>query len=71
MAKQIKIRIFPDGKVQAETQGIKGKSCTNYIKILEDILGAEVVDSSYTPEYYEQETSDNIIKEDVKVKNGG
>ncbi len=53
MAKQIKIQVFPDGRVQAEVAGIKGKKCTDYIGILEDILDAETVESSYTPEYYE------------------
>ncbi|MBI6874766.1 DUF2997 domain-containing protein [Clostridium aciditolerans] len=55
MTKRIKVQIFEDGTVQAEVQGIKGKKCTNYIKILEDILQAETVDSDYTKEYYETE----------------
>lgn len=55
MGKRIKVQIFEDGTVQAEVQGVKGKKCTNYIKILEDILAAETVDSDYTKEYYESE----------------
>lgn len=55
MSKQIKLRIFPDGQVQAETQGIKGKKCTDYIKILEELLEAETVDSEFTEEYYQTE----------------
>jgi len=53
--KQVKIYIRPDGLVQAETLGIKGKACTDYIKVLEELLDAEAVESSYTPEYYEAE----------------
>lgn len=53
--KRIKVQIYSDGKVQAEVQGVKGKKCTDYIAILEELLEAETVDSSYTPEYYEQE----------------
>jgi len=53
--KKIKIRIYPDGRIQADIAGIKGKTCTNYIKILEEILNAETIDSNYTPEYYEPE----------------
>ncbi len=55
--KQLKIRIFPDGKVQSETQGVKGKACLNYIGILEQLAGARAVDSDYTGEYYEEENS--------------
>ena len=32
MSKQIKIRVYPDGRIESETVGIKGKSCLNYIK---------------------------------------
>jgi hypothetical protein len=55
MSKKIQLRIFPDGRVQAEVHGIKGKACTDYIEILEEVLNAEVYESSYTPEYYENQ----------------
>ena len=57
MAKRIQVQIFPDGRVQAETQGIKGKKCTEYIKVLEEILEAETIESEYTDEYYVTEHS--------------
>lgn len=68
MSKKINIRIFPDGKVQAEVEGVKGKNCTDYIKIIEEILKAETVDSEYTPEYYESESIiiDTEIQENVR-----
>lgn len=56
ITKRIKIRIFADGKVQAEVQGIKGKKCTDYISIIEELLDAVTDDSEYTKEYYEIET---------------
>ena len=66
MSKQVRIQIFPDGRVQAEVQGIKGKSCTDYISILEEILNAETFSSSYTPEYYEeQEVALDIQQEQI------
>lgn len=61
MKKSIKIEIFSDGTIQAETQGIKGKKCMDYIKILEEILEAKTLDSDRTPEYNE--------KENIRVKN--
>ncbi|MDQ0090961.1 hypothetical protein J2T12_004387 [Paenibacillus anaericanus] len=54
-SKQIRVRIFPDGQIKADVIGVKGKSCTEYIDILEQLLDAETVDSEYTAEYYETE----------------
>ncbi|WP_042462779.1 DUF2997 domain-containing protein [Neobacillus dielmonensis] len=58
MAKQLRIQIFQDGQIQAEVLGIKGKKCTDYISLLEELLEAETVDSEYTPEYYEVEETE-------------
>lgn len=55
MTKRINIRIFPDGQIQAEIKGIKGKKCTDYIGILETLLRSETVDSDLSAEYYESE----------------
>ncbi|MFP3122594.1 DUF2997 domain-containing protein [Ectobacillus funiculus] len=55
MEKRIRIAISPDGKIAAETLGIKGKDCLPYIKMLEDLLNAEATDSAYTQDYYENE----------------
>lgn len=60
MKKSIKIEIFSDGTIQAETQGIKGKKCMDYIKILEELLEAKTTDSDRTPEYYEKENIRDI-----------
>ena len=53
--KQIEICIHPDGKIDAETFGIKGKSCLKYVELLEKMLRAQTIDSDYTSEYYEGE----------------
>jgi hypothetical protein len=70
MAKQIKLRIYPDGHVQASVEGVKGKKCTDYIKIIEQLLEAQVIDSEYTPEYYEVDNVE-ILEEDRIKLNGG
>ena len=54
--KKIKLKIFPDGQVQAEVLGFKGKKCADYISILEQMLDAEAIDSEWTPEYCLEET---------------
>ena len=58
MAKQIKIRVYPDGRIESKTVGIKGKSCMGYIKEVEDLTGAKTVKSEFTNEYYETETAE-------------
>ena len=67
--KQLKIRIFSNGMVQTETEGIKGRACLNYVKVLEQLTGARAVDSDYTAEYYEQE---NVLgtETDSEIKAG-
>jgi hypothetical protein len=51
--KKIIIKITEDGKIFAETLGMKGKQCLEYIQILEELLDAETIDSEYTHEYFE------------------
>ncbi|APF28705.1 hypothetical protein NPD7_2068 [Clostridium sporogenes] len=68
MTKQIKLRIYPDGIVQAEVEGIKGKKCTNYIGIIENLSEAKVVDSEYTSEYYEEEIIETYEEDNITLK---
>lgn len=58
MAKQITIRIYPDGKIEAQTHNIKGKTCMKYLQPLEEMLEARTVDSEFTQEYYETEVNE-------------
>lgn len=57
MRKQdIEITIAPDGTVTFEAKGIKGPSCLEETKFLENALGgaAAVVEQQKTGEFYEQ-----------------
>lgn len=66
--KQIKLRIYTDGKIGAETNGVKGKACLDYISILEQLTGAVTVDSAFTPEYRETpEVLTGTLETEVKV----
>lgn len=66
--KQIKLRIYTDGKIDAETNGIKGKACLNYISILEQLTGAVTVDSAFTPEYKERDNLlETVVENEVKL----
>ncbi len=63
MTKQIKIRVYPDGRIESETIGIKGKSCLGYIKDIENLTGAKVVHSEFTDEYHQQEAHNDTYNE--------
>ncbi len=66
--KQIKLRIYTDGKIDAETKGVKGKACLDYISVLEQLTGAVTVDSAFTPEYKERETYlETLTETEVKL----
>lgn len=66
--KKIKLRIYTDGKIEAETNGIKGKACLDYISILESLTGATTVDSDFTAEYYESDNLlTNMVDSEVRV----
>lgn len=60
---KIKIRLFPDGTIQMDTEGIKGKRCTDYAKVLERLADAKIDSIEKTHEYYEQEI---LVQEDVQ-----
>ena len=59
MSKQIQVRVYPDGRIESKTLGIKGKSCLNYIKEVENLTGSKTVKSEFTKEYYENESVQN------------
>jgi hypothetical protein len=62
---RIAIHILPDGRIQADVQGVKGPACADYIKILEELLDAETVDSAFKPEYFEDA---DVQVEDVQTR---
>ncbi len=53
--KQLKIKLLPNGEIQMETIGIKGKKCLDYVKFIEQLTDAKVYKQEFTKEYYEQE----------------
>lgn len=52
---KMKIRLLPDGTIQMETEGIKGKKCMDYAKVLERLADAKVYQLEKTEEFYQQE----------------
>lgn len=56
MAKKLTIKLLPNGEIQMETHGIKGKKCLDYIDVLKKLVGVNITDTQLTQEYYETET---------------
>ena len=52
--KELEITIGPDGEVQVLVKCIKGQSCVEETKFLEEALGNNVESRELTSEYYEQ-----------------
>lgn len=52
---KMKIRLFPDGTIQMETEGIKGKRCMDYAKVLAKLADAKISSIEKTDEYYQIE----------------
>lgn len=50
---RIVIRVSADGTINAETLGMRGRDCLTAITILEDLLEAETIQSSFTAAYAE------------------
>lgn len=56
MAKKMKIKLLPNGEIQMETIGIKGKKCLDYVEILKKLVDVRIEKTQLTQEYYETET---------------
>ncbi|MED0689187.1 DUF2997 domain-containing protein [Bacillus licheniformis] len=65
MSQRIIVEIQQDGQINVETKGIKGPKCRDYIRVLEQLLGAETIDSSYTAEYFETEQVDVLRHQQI------
>ncbi len=66
--KQIQVRIYPNGELEAETKGIKGKTCLKYIAEIERMANAVTHDSDFTKEYLETEEQENLnVEQEVNA----
>lgn len=67
---QIKLRIFPDGRVEAEIDGIRGRACMKFIPLVEQLIGGEAIDSLRTDNYFLQAelSSEVTAVETLRIK---
>jgi len=56
MSKKMKIKLLPNGEIQMETIGIKGKKCLDYVEVLKKLVNVRIDKTQLTQEYYETET---------------
>jgi len=57
---EITVRLLPDGTVQVDVQGVKGKRCLELTRPLEERLGNDVAERSFTSEYDEIERQEDL-----------
>ena len=58
------MRIFSNGEIEAETKGMKGKTCLKYIAEIERLANAVTQDSDFTKEYLETEENEIVQTEE-------
>lgn len=64
--KQLKIKLLPNGEIQMQTVGVKGKKCLGYVEMLKLLADVRIEKQELTNEYYEQETLEyNQTTEDI------
>ena len=66
--KKLVVQLRADGSVAAETFGMTGPECLDYIQQLEALLDAETTSSTFTDDYRRVETtvaSDTYVEEDL------
>lgn len=64
--KQLKITLRPNGEIQMQTVGVKGKKCLDYIELLKTLADVKIEKQEFTPEYYEEEQVKYTENVDIK-----
>ncbi len=62
--KQLKIKLLPNGEIQMQTVGVKGKKCLDYIEMLKLLADVRIEKQEFTNEYYEQE--ETVYNNDIQ-----
>jgi Protein of unknown function (DUF2997) len=51
---ELDIFIDKEGKVNIEVRGVKGPSCLDITKAIEEALGGQIENREYKPDFYEE-----------------
>ncbi len=66
--KQLKIKLLPNGEIQMETVGVKGKKCLDYVEMIKLFTDSKITKQELTNEYYEQEEEEyNYISQNLET----
>ncbi|WP_435125616.1 DUF2997 domain-containing protein [Micromonospora tulbaghiae] len=65
---RIVLTVTSDGVVSAETKGVVGSGCLDYISMLEELLQARTVESAYTADYTRVNVNAQNLQEDRNVE---
>lgn len=66
--KNLQIRIYPNGEIEAEAHGVKGKNCLKYLAEVERMANAVTKDSDFTSEYFEKEEAEMLqVEQEVNA----
>ena len=66
--KQLKIKLLPNGEIQMQTIGIKGKKCVDYIKTMKALADIKIEKQEFTNEYYEEDQySVNNAEQNINI----
>ncbi len=52
---EIDVFVQPDGTVKIEVRGVKDEKCLALTEQMEALLGGEIIERTYTDEFYESE----------------
>lgn len=59
--KEVVVTVTPDGRIEMEAVGFKGKSCVDATEWLEKLLG-ETKERKFRPEYYQREEQRQLLR---------
>lgn len=69
MSKKIIIAIDKNGFVKSHIAGAPGRKCTDYLELLEKLVGGEIISHQFTEEYYRNEQEINEAYPSEQIKN--
>lgn len=64
--KQLKIKLLPNGEIQMQTVGVKGKKCLDYVEMLKLLADVRIEKQELTSEYYEEDVEYNQNIQDIQ-----
>jgi hypothetical protein len=61
---RITVTVSADGQVRAQTHDAIGEQCLSYVQVLEDLLAAETLDSTYTDDWWKTAAAPAVSQPD-------